>query len=122
MWKFISLPFFLLAGCFVSASEARSQAFECPTPQQLTSPDVLRETPARTAELATLLASGDVGNRIPVVVNDLRARYPGVQNAEIVNYLMTAYCPTVKQLTGLGDAEKQARMDSFMSRVSQVVY
>jgi hypothetical protein len=55
-------------------------------------------------------------------VADLRARYPGVENAEIVNYLATAYCPVVARMTGLGDREKQARVDRFVSEVAREVY
>jgi hypothetical protein len=69
-----------------------------------------------------LLASGDLGNRFPVLVHDLRGRHPDVPASELVNYLVTAYCPVVNSLTGLGDAEKQARMDAFASQVSQLVY
>ena len=37
--------------------------------------------------------------------------YPGVANAEVLNYLMAAYCPVVARLAALGDAQKRARMD-----------
>jgi hypothetical protein len=39
-----------------------------------------------------------------------------------VNYLVTAYCPVVNNLTGLGDAERQARLDAFASQVTQAAY
>ena len=63
--------------------------------------------------VATLLATGDDANRIRVIVDDLRARYPGVENAEIVNYLMGAYCPLVAQLSGLGEQEKAGATRPF---------
>jgi hypothetical protein len=59
--------------------------------------------------------------QIRVVVRDLRARYPGVENAELINYLMAAYCSGVAQLTGLGEQEKQARMDRFVSQLAQII-
>jgi hypothetical protein len=34
-----------------------------------------------------------------------------IQNAEIINYLMGAYCPVVAQLSGLNEQAKQARID-----------
>ena len=83
-------------------------ALQCPASQPLARPGIIKETRTQTQVVATLLATGDDANRIRVIVDDLRARYPGVENAEIVNYLMAAYCPVVAQLSGLGEQEKQA--------------
>jgi hypothetical protein len=92
-------------------------ALECPAPQPLSRPGVLRETQTQTQYVADLLATGDDDNRIRVIVNDLRARYPSVENAELVNYLMAAYCEIVARLSGLGEQEKQARMDHFVTQL-----
>jgi hypothetical protein len=105
--------------CLAAAGPAL--ALECPVPQPLTRPGVLRETPAQIADVSSLLATGDTGNRIRMVVTDLRARYPGVQNAELINYLMAAYCPGVAQLSGPGEQEKQARMDRFVSQLAEII-
>jgi len=45
-----------------------------------------------------------------------------VPGGELVNCLVTAYCPVVKSLTGLSDSEKRARMDAFAGRVAQAAY
>lgn len=97
-------------------------AFECPVPQPLHGPAVLKETPARTQALSELLASGDLGNRVPMIVQDLRHRYPGVGDAEVSNYLMRAYCPIIAQLSGLSDAEMRARMQRFGSEIRAAIY
>ena len=76
----------------------------------------------QTERLADLSATGDVGNRIPVIVGDLRKRYPGVENAEVMNYLETAFCPIVAGLTGLSDAEKPARMYRFVFGIRLKIY
>jgi hypothetical protein len=99
-----------------------ARALECPASHPLKRPGVIRESPAQIHALSSLLASGDAENRIGVTVAELRARYPGVENAEIVNYLVAAYCPVVAQMTGLGQQEKQARVDRFVSEVSRDVY
>jgi hypothetical protein len=112
----------LLLLAMYAALAVPAQALECPAPKALTRPGVLRETPAQITAMSNLLATGDVSNRVSVVVADLRARYPGVENAELVNYLMAAYCPIVARLSGLSEAEKQARMDNFVSQVAQLVY
>ena len=90
-------------------------AMGCPAPQPAGAPDAIQETPAQISDLTALLGSGDLGNRIPIIVQDLRSRHPNVLGGELVNYLVTAYCPVVNRLNGLSDAEKQARMD--VSRV-----
>jgi hypothetical protein len=51
-------------------------ALDCPAPQPLTRPGVLKETATQIAVTATLLTTGDNANRIAVIVADLRARYP----------------------------------------------
>lgn len=98
-----------------------AQAFECPVLQEAQGPGVLKETPAQVRRTAALLGSGDAGNRVPEIVAELRKRHPGVRNAELVNYLVTAYCPGVARLSGLGDAEKKARTDRFASQAVRAV-
>jgi hypothetical protein len=97
-------------------------ALECPTPQPAGAPGSIQETPAQIAEMSQVLASGDLSNRIPLFVDALRRRHPNVPAGDLVNYLVTAYCPTVNNLTGLSDGEKQAKMDAFASRVAQAAY
>ncbi len=103
------------------ALPAAAQAWECPTPQDVHGPGVLTETSVQIQGTADLLASGDAGNRVPEIVADLRKRHPGVRNAELVNYLVTAYCPVVARLSGLSDAEKRSRVDRFATQVSHVI-
>ncbi len=105
----------------VLALPAAARAFECPAPQAASGPGVLRETPAQIRGTADLLAGGDAGNRVPVIVAELRRRHPGVRNAALVNYLVTAYCPVVARLSGLSDAEKRSRVDRFATQALHVV-
>lgn len=101
-----------------SPQPASAQAFECPAPQGQQGPGMLKETSAQVCRTASLLGSGDASNRVPEIVAGLRKRHPGVQDDALVNYLTTAYCPVVARLSGLGDAEKKARLDRFASQVS----
>lgn len=116
----IAVAVVLACGGVPLAATARSLG--CPAPQAVHGPGVLKETPVQIAELGSLLASGDRVNRAPVVVADLRKRYPGVSNAEIANYLITAYCPVVAKLDGLSMAEQRARMEQFAHQARVAVY
>jgi hypothetical protein len=97
-------------------------ALECPTAQPAGAPGAIQETPAQISELSQVLASGDLGNRIPVFVRALHSRHPDASTSELVNYLVTAYCPVVNSLAGLSDGEKQARMDAFITQVTVAAY
>jgi len=112
----------IMAAAAWMALTAPCIALEYPTPQPAGAPGAIAETPAQVSELAQLLGSGDLSNRIPVLVHDLRGRHPNVPASELVNYLVTAYCPVVNSLNGLGEAEKQVRIDAFTSQVAQAAY
>lgn len=104
------------------AQPAAAESMDCPIPQAMHGPGVLKESPAQIAETGSLLASGNSLNRAPEVVADLRKRYPGVSDAEIENYLVTAYCPVAARLNGLSVAEQRARVDQFAHQASVAVY
>lgn len=112
-------PFALAA---ILGSAPRAMALECPEPQKLAQPGVLKETPTQMAVVAQFLASGKSNKTVPLVEADLRARYPGVENAEVVNYIITAYCPVVKDMTGMSDKAKQARMNRFAKDLMMMTY
>ncbi|WP_431285525.1 hypothetical protein ACQW02_12250 [Humitalea sp. 24SJ18S-53] len=114
MWRRIG-PAMAVLGLACAALPAA--ALDCPIPQPNATAGVIREPAAQIDRLAGLLGTGDVANRVPDIVRDLRQRYPAAGSADIVNYLVTAYCPVVNQLTGLGEAEKQARLAAFSSTV-----
>jgi hypothetical protein len=82
--------------------------------------ELLKETQAQIDATGKILTSGDLSSQ-RVILSDLRSRYPGVQNAELVNYMITAYCPVVAQLAGLSDAEKQAQVGRFVTQLMQIV-
>ena len=99
-----------------------AMALECPVPQPPGAPGAIQETPSQIAELSAVLASGDLGNRIPVFVHALRDRHPDVPAGELVNYLVTAYCPVVNGQKGLSTAGKQARLSDFVSKAIRAAY
>jgi hypothetical protein len=110
----------VVVAALLSASGVR--ALECPKPQPTSRPAIIPESAVKIDDLSALLESGDDANRIRVLVQNLRQSYPAAENAEIVNYLVAAFCPMVNQLNGLGDAEKEGRIDAFTRQVSSLVY
>jgi hypothetical protein len=118
-WQTAEALGLILAGFALQSS---AQSLNCPMPQTAHGPGVLKETPVQIAETGSFLASGDSINRAPEVVADLRKRYPGVGDAEIENYLVTAYCPVAAKLNGLSVAERQARVDRFARQANAAVY
>lgn len=104
----------MFVGAFGTAA-----AIECPLPQA-GAPGVLPESEDKIKELAGLLASGDLDNRINLIIADLRRRYPDADNGAIVNYLVTAYCPVV-EAQSLGDEEKTQKVNNFSSQVLKII-
>ncbi len=111
-----------LAALFVAASAGSALALDCPKPQPTAKPGILKETPAQMAAVGKQLASGDTFNAIASATADLRVRYPGVESAEVVNYLVTAYCPAVAADKKLSEAQKKAAVDGFAALVMRQVY
>jgi hypothetical protein len=112
----------LIALPLCSTLVTQAWALECPIPQKLAAPGVLKETQAQIDAAGKILTSGDLSSQTRVILSELRRRYPGVENAELVNYMITAYCPVVARLPGLSDGEKQAQIGGFVTQLMQMVY
>jgi hypothetical protein len=111
-----------LAAAAIVGLAPSAGALECPEAQPGSHPGVITETPVQIAELAPVLAGGDVSAQLPTIVAALQKRYPSAGSAEIANYLITAYCPGVAKATGLDDAQKAARVQAFSKAVLAVLY
>lgn len=95
-------------------------AIECPEPQARGFPRVIPEPAQEIAELSALLASGDIENRVEVIAQDLRQKYPNVDATELTNFMITAYCPVVAADQGLSESERRERLDGFSHQVWQI--
>ncbi len=111
----------ILVAAITVLAVAPCAALECPMPRPAGSPDAIQETPAQINELAEVLAAGDLTNRMPAFVHALRARHSSAQAAELVNYLVTAYCPVVNRMA-IGEAEKQKKLDDFAGMAAQAAF
>lgn len=112
----------LAAAVLVVSAASPAFALDCPKPQPTAKPGILKETPAQMAAVGKQLAGGDTFNAIASATADLRIRYPGIESAEVVNYLVTAYCPAVAADSKLSEAQKKAAVDGFAAQVMRQVY
>lgn len=80
-----------------------------------------KETAADVTSVSSALSGPTPENAIRVIAADLKRRHPQVDSAKIVNYLLAAYCPLVKEERGLSDQERRERMDKFSAQVYALV-
>ena len=104
-----------------SQSAQAASEFLCPETHAATTNAALQETPEQLASTTNALKSPERENAIRVVAGDLKKEYPNADTADIVNYMLTAYCPLVAAKGGLGADEKQAEMDRFSSQVYRIL-
>ena len=89
-------------------------AFECPT-QPLEA--------ARASAIAAVLPTGDAfDDRVALASAVTTLKAEGASLPMVVDNLISAYCPTVADVTGLTDAEKTAKVNQFASRITRTVY
>jgi len=112
----------LIGGLACASFGAQASALECPARQPVAKPGVLQETAAQIEETGKMLSSSDVGQQTQAVIAALRKRYPQAENAELANYLITAYCPVVAGQPQLSEAERKARLGQFVSQLMQKIY
>jgi hypothetical protein len=105
----------------MARSQNTTATFICPETQPRTTRTALKETAADVARASAALSGPTPEVAIREIVADLKRRHPQVDGAEIVNYLMTAYCPLVKEESGLSDRERRERMDRFSTHVFALV-
>jgi hypothetical protein len=106
-WTFLSLS---------GLSVLPASALECPLAQSTTQPGALRESRQTIAMRArTLESRGSAA--IPSIIFSLRSKYPHSTDAEITNYLITAYCPVLNREPALTDNQKRASLERFADQV-----
>ena len=103
-----------LAGC---ASEER---LTCPTPESGQEAGTIRETPAQMAQAGEALGAGRADD-IRTVAAVVRTRHPAARTDELVNYLISAYCPRINDRAGLSRADKAAALSAFSGQVESVL-
>lgn len=95
-------------------------ALTCPQPQEAGSPGVLEETKEDIERLSAQLQRGAAGNEVSEIIFALKQKYPDVTSAEVVNYMITAYCPVVAENKDLTDEQARSKMQEFATQVRKI--
>lgn len=115
------LPALAAAALVMALAATPALALECPVPHSKASAGVIKETPEQTEAYTSILAGGDTGNAVDTVIADIRHKYPDATKEEIINYLVTAYCPAV-EAEGYGGAIATQKIREFSSLVTKRLY
>jgi hypothetical protein len=111
----------VLSGMAFSLLPGAAVALECPVSHSQSGKGVLQETPQAIAAMSKVLAANAAG-AAPDIVAGLKQRHPNASNGEIINYLVTAYCPVVNRQRGQSEATKRAQMAHFNKSIVNTVY
>jgi hypothetical protein len=107
-----------LFGLLASCSHP-SQDLVCPLPESGAAGTILGETPAQIAIAGDRLGAGSE-NDIAISIASIKARHPKAAKSEIVNYLVTGYCPKIQADRALDLTGKQSALRAFSVRVSKI--
>ncbi len=98
-----------------------ANALECPRPHSTAARGALKEDPQEIVRLSSSFRHDD-GSALPYAVASLRRGHPDAPNGEILNYLVTAYCPVADSQPGASEAQKRTRMRRFAATARALVY
>jgi hypothetical protein len=104
-----------------TVSFTTAQALECPVAHPQGGKGVLRESHQDISDISGKLTEHGA-DAAPGLVAGLKARHPKATNGEIINYLITAYCPVVNREGGKSEAEKKTQIAQFNKAVVSLLY
>ena len=107
-----------LAGC---SSDTAKPILECPEPHPLSGNMALEETQSDIKAIGTRLTENPAADVVNEVIFNLKREHPSASAADIVNYLVTAYCPTVAAETWLSKDDATAKVDQFSAQVNGII-
>lgn len=111
----------IFAACVLGAVTAPPVlAMDCPQLQPATTAQAIQETATDVVALRDELQADPSGNIVSETIYQLRQKYPQATDGEIVNYLVTAYCPVVAA-QGLSDEDASAEVRAFAISVTAQV-
>jgi hypothetical protein len=121
MLQMLHARMIVLAAAAVLCGAHGAQALVCPMPQSVAKPGVIAEPESAIVALSPMLRAGDAVQRAPEIVAAVRKRFPAAKPEELVNFLVTAYCPVANERQS-SEAEKQALVNAFAAAVTEQLY
>ncbi len=102
-----------------AASSHSPGDLDCPIALAQQAGGTLDVSPDQIDSMGRQLGAGGE-SEIAAAVAGLRSRHPNASYGEIVNYLITAYCPTIKARPGMSLGEKQQALRSFATQARKL--
>ena len=106
----------VLAGAAICVALSGARALECPAPQPLGAtvgvPDSLKKQ----------LASSHVLAQIPGILGYLHQTAPAAPKQELVDYLVSAYCPIIKSQPDMDEVLKKGKLKDFANAAIAAEY
>lgn len=106
----------------LTCAVTRAQALECPPPPSPDQSGPLAETPDHLQAMKKLLSSSAALSDLANIVPQVRQWRPEASPAILVNYMISLYCPIVRDNPNLSEAEKDTKVRAFASQVTQLLY
>ncbi|MCK1309849.1 MULTISPECIES: hypothetical protein [unclassified Bradyrhizobium] len=114
------LPWLALATALLLGHPTPASALECPVYHPSDTDAAIKETRAQTETFEAMLAArGDRATR--GIVSSVRMAHPNASAAQITNFVLTLYCPLVRQNAALSVDQKRARLKSFSAELMKQV-
>jgi hypothetical protein len=101
---------------------SNGHALECPPPLTPEQSGALAETPDHLQAMTKLLASSAAEPDMANIVAQVRQWRPDASPAVLANYLISLYCPSVRDTPNLSEAEKTTKVSAFATKVVQSLY
>ena len=117
-----SMGFAALGAIALICALPQAQALECPPPPSPDQSGPLAETPDHLQAMTKLLSSSAALPDLANIVPQVRQWRPEASPAMLVNYLISLYCPIVRDNPNLSEAEKDSKISAFASQVTQSLY
>ncbi len=72
--------------------------------------------------MSRALATGEVKAKTQDIIAGLHATHPDAQPGEILNYLITAYCPMAASSPGLSEDQRRTKLDEYVLMARGLLY
>lgn len=102
------------------APSATPSGLDCPIALSRQAGGTVEETPDQIDRIGQRLGNGDA-SQIASVVDQLRQHHPAASEGDIVNLLITAYCPVIKAKPGMSVDEKRQTLRTFATQARKIV-